>query len=210
MKRTCDLLASGAGLLLLWPLLGAIALAVWLTDGSPVFYRQKRIGRGGRPFKIWKFRTMLHDAESRGLPLTVGADPRITPIGRILRKTKLDELPQLFNVWTGEMSLVGPRPEASRYVALYTPAQRRVLELTPGITDVASIEFCDENEMLEGSPNPEAEYIERVMPEKIRLNLEYAATANPFKDLLVVIHTFTRVASPWRMRTPSPPKKNAA
>jgi len=195
-KRLFDLFWSALGLLLLLPVFLGIALAIKLDDGGPVFFRQQRIGYRGRPFTMWKFRTMVVDAERRGGSLTVGRDPRVTRVGYWLRKTKLDELPQLWNVLKGEMSLVGPRPEVPRYVALYTEEQRRVLELVPGITDPASIRFRHESELLARSPDPERTYVEVVMPEKIRLNLEYAERATVWSDFLVILQTFLSLFRP--------------
>jgi len=189
-KRLFDLFWSALGILLLSPVFLGIALAIKLDDGGPVFFRQSRIGYNGRPFTMWKFRTMVVDAAQRGGLLTVEGDPRITRVGRWLRKTKLDELPQVWNVLKGEMSFVGPRPEVSKYVALYSEAQRRVLELVPGITDPASIRFRHENELLALSPDPERTYIEVVMPEKIRLNLEYAQKSTIWSDFFIILQTF--------------------
>ena len=189
LKRAFDLACTLPGVTLLSPLLLVVAALIKCNDGGPVFYRQQRIGRDGVPFRMWKFRTMVVDAEKRGLPLTVGHDPRITRVGAWLRALKLDELPQLFNVLAGEMSLVGPRPEVNKYVAYYTEAQRRVLALTPGITDPASIRYRDENDLLAQAADPERLYIERIMPEKIRLNLEYAACANCGRDFGVILRT---------------------
>lgn len=195
LKRLFDLLCSGLGLLLLAPLFLVVALIIKLRDNGPVFYKQQRIGYRGRPFRMWKFRTMVVNADKIGMSLTVGRDPRITPIGHLLRQTKLDELPQLINVFVGEMSLVGPRPEVEQYVRLYTPEQARVLEVPPGITDPASIKYSNESEVLAQCEDPEKAYIEQIMPEKIRLNLEYAARANVFTDLLVILRTLARIAS---------------
>lgn len=189
LKRAFDLCCTLPGLALLSPLLLAIAAVIKLDDGGPVFYRQERIGKDGVPFRMWKFRTMVVDADKRGLQLTVGHDPRITRAGEWLRALKLDELPQLFNVVSGEMSLVGPRPEVAKYVALYSEAQRRVLTLIPGITDPASIRYRDENDLLAQASDPERLYIETIMPEKIRLNLEYAATATCRRDFGVILGT---------------------
>ncbi|GAH17100.1 unnamed protein product, partial [marine sediment metagenome] len=147
-KRLFDLFWASLGLVLLSPLFLILALLIKLADGGAVFYRQERVGWRGRPFRVWKFRTMVMNAERMGKPLTVGDDPRITAAGRFLRRFKLDELPQLFNVVRGEMSLVGPRPEVAKYVRLYTPGQRRVLDLVPGITDPASIKYRDESDIL--------------------------------------------------------------
>jgi lipopolysaccharide/colanic/teichoic acid biosynthesis glycosyltransferase len=184
-----DVTASLAGLVLLSPVLAAIAAAIKLDTPGTVFYRQERVGRAGVPFRIWKFRTMVAGAASLGSALTVGDDSRITEVGRLLRRFKLDELPQLANVLTGEMSLVGPRPEVPRYVALYTEAQRRVLDLVPGITDPASIAYRDEATLLAQRPDPEAAYVQEIMPDKIRLNLEYAGRASVRSDLGLIWRT---------------------
>jgi len=188
-KRLMDLLGAGVGLLLLWPFFLAVAIAIKLDDRGPVFFRQERVGRFGRRFRIWKFRTMVMDAEKRGAQVTVGRDPRITRVGHTLRRFKLDEFPQLINVLVGEMSLVGPRPEVPRYVAEYSAEQRVVLELRPGITDPASITFRDEAAVLAEKADPEKAYIEEVMPEKIRINLDYAARASVFSDFAMVLKT---------------------
>ena len=193
LKRACDVTGALLGLAVLWPLLLVIAAAIVVRDGKPVLFRQERVGRDGRPFRLWKFRTMTAGAEQRGRQITVGADPRITRIGRWLRAMKLDELPQLVNVLRGEMSLVGPRPEVPRYVALYTPAQRAVLALTPGITDPASLRYYDESRVLDGAEDPERLYVDQIMPEKIRVNLEYAARATAWSDLGVVFATLRRL-----------------
>ncbi|MGI9952922.1 sugar transferase [Moorellaceae bacterium AZ2] len=200
-KRLFDLFWSLLGLAVLWPLFLLIALLIKLEDGGPVFFRQERVGYKGRPFYIWKFRTMVVDAEKRGKPLTVGLDPRITRVGYWLRKFKLDELPQLINVILGQMSLVGPRPEVPQYVALYAPEQRRVLEMVPGITDPASIAYRRESELLASSPDPERTYIEEIIPEKIRLNLEYAQRATLWTDLVVILRTIISVGA-WRSEGP--------
>ncbi|HEU6453249.1 MAG TPA: sugar transferase [Gemmatimonadaceae bacterium] len=197
-KRVMDVCGSLAGLVVLAPLfvLVGIAIAVdgWEGGSGSVLFAQERVGLRGSRFRMWKFRTMVADAERRGAQLTVGADPRITRVGRWLRRLKLDELPQLFNVLRGEMSLVGPRPEVPRFVALYTEAQRAVLELVPGITDPASIRYRDEASELARAADPERCYIEEIMPEKIHLNLEYAKIATPWTDLLVVLSTIGLVA----------------
>jgi len=198
-KRLFDIVASAIGLLVLWPVFLVIAVLIKLEDGGPVFYRQERIGYKGRPFKIWKFRTMVVNADKLGKPLTVGRDPRITRVGYWLRKFKLDELPQLLNVLLGEMSLVGPRPEVPQYVALYTPEQRKVLDLVPGITDPASIKFANEAELLAEASNPEKFYIEHIMPTKIRLNMEYASHATLWSDILVILKTLVRIVGRVKM-----------
>ena len=188
--RVRDMCAAALGLLVVWPVLLAIAVAIVLDDGRPVLFLQERIGHRGRPFRMWKFRTMVVGAERSGQLLTVGADRRITRVGRWLRRYKLDELPQLVNVFRGEMRLVVPRPEVSRYVALYTPTQRRVLDLVPGITDPASVRFVHESEELAAAAaDAERLYVTDIMPEKIRLNLDYAARANAWTDLSVVLAT---------------------
>jgi lipopolysaccharide/colanic/teichoic acid biosynthesis glycosyltransferase len=185
-KRTLDVVGASLGLVALAPLLVPVAVLIKLQDGGPVFFRQVRVGRHGRRFRIWKFRTMVVDAERLGGTLTVGDDPRITGVGRVLRATKLDELPQLLNVLAGEMSLVGPRPEVPQYVALYGLAESKVLDLVPGITDPASIEYSNESSRLARAADPERFYAEQLMPEKIRLNLEYAARATIWSDLMMI------------------------
>jgi lipopolysaccharide/colanic/teichoic acid biosynthesis glycosyltransferase len=192
-KRLFDLCWTVFGLVLLAPWFLLFALLVWLDDHGPVFFRQERIGQEGKPFRMWKFRTMVVNAEALGKQITVGRDPRITRVGALLRKSKMDELPQLFNVLAGEMSLVGPRPEVPRYVREYTPEQRRVLALMPGITDPASIKYRDESEVLDAAPDPERTYLDEVMPEKIRLNLDYAAHATVWSDFGVILQTLARI-----------------
>jgi lipopolysaccharide/colanic/teichoic acid biosynthesis glycosyltransferase len=189
MARAFDLVASILGLLVLLPFLLVIGLVIRLEGSGPVFFRQERIGRDGRPFRIWKFRTMVVDAERSGRLITVGEDRRITRSGAWLRRWKLDELPQLLNVLLGQMSFVGPRPEVPRYVALYTEEQRRVLELRPGITDIASIAYRNESELLEGQEDPEAYYIQRILPDKIRMNLDYAGRATIWRNIKVILAT---------------------
>jgi lipopolysaccharide/colanic/teichoic acid biosynthesis glycosyltransferase len=188
-KRTFDLFWSLLGLALLSPLLVLVALAVKLEDGGPVFFRQSRIGRGGGPFRIWKFRTMVVDAERLGRSITVGEDPRITRAGRFLRRTKLDEFPQLLNVVAGDMSLVGPRPEVPKYVDLYTEDQRAILALRPGITDLASIKYRHESELLAEAQNPDETYVQTILPDKLRINQAYAAQAGLWSDFLVILAT---------------------
>lgn len=195
-KRAFDLAAGVAGLIALSPLLLGCAIAVKLHDGGPILFRHRRVGRGGNEFPMLKFRSMVVNADKLGGPLTVGADVRITPIGNLLRKTKLDELPQLFNVVAGDMSFVGPRPEVAKYVALYSVEQRRVLELTPGITDPASIAFAGESELLAEQPDPERYYIETIMPRKIAINLAYAQHASLLSDILTILKTFLRILAP--------------
>lgn len=191
-KRVFDLFWAILGLAVIWPLFVLVALLIKLGDRGPVSFRQQRIGYKGRPFHIRKFRTMVLNAEQLGKPLTVGQrDPRITPTGYWLRRFKLDELPQLLNVLAGEMSLVGPRPEVPRYVALYTPEQRLVLGLVPGITDPASIEYRHESAMLAAVPDPEQTYVKEIMPVKICINLEYAKTSTLSSDFAVIVKTLS-------------------
>ena len=189
VKRTFDMIWATVGLLLLWPLFLFVGLLIKLEDGGSIFFRQRRVGRHGHTFRMWKFRTMLVDAELKGSALTVGRDPRITRVGHWLRATKIDELPQLLNVWTGEMSLVGPRPEVQKYVDLYSVGQRQVLGLRPGITDLASVKYRRESDLLAASSDPDRTYVEEIMPEKIRINLEYAAQASAWKDFRVILLT---------------------
>lgn len=188
-KRAFDLFGAGLGVVLLAPLLALLALLVKAEDGGPVLFKQERVGYRGRRFRIWKFRTMVPNAEARGLPLTVGRDPRVTRIGAWLRPRKLDELPQLFNVLAGDMSLVGPRPDVPRYVDLYRAPERRVLELVPGMTDEASLRYLGEGAMLGAAAEPERHYLTEIAPEKIRLSLEYAARATVWSDLRVIFET---------------------
>ncbi|MEM4479609.1 MAG: sugar transferase [Candidatus Methanomethylicaceae archaeon] len=192
-KRIFDLFWTIIGFFILSPLFLVIMLIIKLEDGGPVFFRQERIGYKGKPFIIYKFRTMIVDADKKGSLITVGKDPRITKVGYWLRKTKLDELPQLFNVLKGEMSLVGPRPEVARYVNLYTEAQKKVLDLIPGMTDFASIEYIDENEILARSEKPEEVYINEIMPKKIELNLKYASNISLWNDFLIIVKTFLKL-----------------
>ena len=188
-KRLFDVSWTLVGLAVLWPAFVLLGLMVALSDGGPVFYRHERVGRRGRLFRMLKFRTMAVNADRMGGPLTVGRDPRITRVGYWIRKLKLDELPQLWNVLTGDMSLVGPRPEVPRYVSRYTPAQARVLELMPGITDRASIAYRNESELLASAHDPEQLYVAQIMPDKIRLNLEYAAQATVWTDFRTILVT---------------------
>lgn len=202
-KRAFDLLVACGGLLLLAPLLLLIALAVKLDSPGPVFFRQQRVGRNGAPFRIHKFRTMVHDPLERGPQITSGADPRITRVGAYLRRTKLDELAQLVDVVQGSMSLVGPRPEVPRYVALYPQALRaKVLSVRPGITDLASIEFRDENDLLARAADPEHEYVHVVMPRKLALAASYVDQASFATDLRLIGRTLATVWAPRREAVP--------
>lgn len=187
-KRLFDLLGAALGLLLLAPLLLLVALWVKLDSPGPVFFRQERVGRYGRPFRIHKFRTMRQGAS--GLALTVGEDSRITRAGRWLRRTRLDELPQLIDVLVGDMSLVGPRPEVPRYVAHYPPALReRALAVRPGITDPASLDYIDEAALLARAADPEREYIEVILPAKLQRAADYAERASLATDLALLWRT---------------------
>lgn len=192
-KRCFDVAASAVGLLAISPLLFLIALCIKLSDWGPVFFFQERIGWKGVPFKIIKFRTMILNAERLGLSITKDGDPRVTRCGRFLRKSKLDELPQLFNVLVGEMSFVGPRPEVARYVANYTAEQRMVLLLKPGITDLATLEFRNEEGLLSEAQDTERFYREFCVPRKIELNLDYSKRANLWEDLKIILHTLLPV-----------------
>jgi len=189
-KRLFDLALAVCALLLLLPLLLALAVLIKFDSSGPVFFRQERVGRFGVPFRIHKFRTMVADASARGLPLTVGADPRITRVGAWLRRTRLDELPQLIDVLRGCMSLVGPRPEVPRYVQHYPAALReRALAVRPGITDPSSLDFLDEAAALAAAVDPEREYIERILPVKLQRAADYAAHATLWTDLRVIART---------------------
>ena len=193
LKRLMDIAVSGCALAVLWPVLLLIALAIKIDDPGPVFYRQVRVGRGGRTFRIFKFRTMVVDADKKGLAITVGRDNRITRVGALLRRTKLDELAQLINVFTGDMSFVGPRPEVQKYVDLYTPYQRQVLLVRPGITDYASIAYRNENDLLAGAEDPERMYIDVIMPDKIELNMKYLRETSPAADIRLIFGTILAV-----------------
>lgn len=193
-KRLFDLFFTIPGLIVLSPLFAIIALWIKIDSSGPVFFRQERVGRNGIIFRIFKFRTMCINAEAKGRQITVGEDPRITASGRFLRKYKLDELPQLFNVLTGDMSLVGPRPEVPRYVALYPEDVRTVvLSVPPGITDYASIEYKDENEILGKATDPDKAYIEEVMPVKLDYCQRYVASRTLIVDFSLIIATFKAI-----------------
>ena len=185
-----DLLFAVGGLLLFSPLMLGIALAIKLDSRGPVFFRQERVGRHGRVFRIHKFRTMVHRAEAHGRQITVGADARITRVGRWIRDRRLDEIPQLIDVLKGDMSIVGPRPEVPRYVALYAPQVReKVLSVRPGITDPASLAFRDEASMLARAEDPEREYVEVIMPRKLQHAMAYAERASVWTDLVLIGRT---------------------
>lgn len=194
LKRTFDFLASIAGLLVLAPLYLVLAVLVKVDSPGPVFFRQERVGRHGKIFRIHKFRTMVMDADCNGLQITVGADARITRIGNKLRKYKLDELPQLIDVVCGDMSLVGPRPEVPRYVACYPDDVRDiVLSVRPGITDWASIEYKDENRILGLADDPNRTYVDEVLPIKLRYYLEYVENYSFAEDLRIIFATLVAI-----------------
>ncbi len=196
MKRLLDIVLATAGLVLLSPLMLAVALAIKLGDRGPVLFKQERVGRHFKPFRIFKFRTMVADAEARGPGVTPLGDPRITRVGRFLRDTKLDELPQLLNVLRGEMSLVGPRPELSRYVRLYPDEFRDVLKLRPGITDLASIAYRHESLLLDGHDDAETQYLRTILPDKLRLARIYVERASLAYDLRLILETLLLLAYP--------------
>jgi lipopolysaccharide/colanic/teichoic acid biosynthesis glycosyltransferase len=189
-KRIFDLVVAGGGLLLILPIIAAIALTIKLTSDGPVLFRQVRVGRREQPFSIMKFRTMTADAPSRGPQITLGADPRITPVGAVLRRYKLDELQQLFNVVFGDMSLVGPRPETPDYVAHYPIGERReIFQVRPGITDNASITFSNESELLGRAENPLDYYVNVILPKKRALYLDYVRNRSFFGDIAIIWRT---------------------
>lgn len=200
-KRFFDLVASSIGLFGCLPVMGLIALAIKWEDGGPILYRGRRVGRHGKTFYIYKFRTMVVDAEKKGGPSTAGDDPRLTKAGRLLRKYKLDELSQLMNVVKGEMSLVGPRPEVQHYVDLFTEEEQVILSVRPGITDWASIWNSDEGAVLAGSDDPEKKYMETIRPTKIKLQLEYVKNRSFFTDLHILFLT-TRAMLTGQSRLP--------
>ena len=193
LKRLFDLLLSSVGLILLSPVILVLALLIKLHDRGPVFYRGERVGRGGTIFRIYKFRSMVVNAEKTGVSSTTKEDPRVTPIGRFLRKTKLDELPQLLNVFSGQMSIVGPRPEVKKFTDLYDDKEKVLLELQPGITDYASLWDINEAEVLAGSSDPDKDYMEKIRPEKIRLQLKYWRERSLWTDIKIVLLTIRKM-----------------
>lgn len=193
MKRIFDIVFSTIGLLILSPFFLLISMFIVIGSGFPVFYLQKRVGKNGKDFSLFKFRTMRKNADKAGLLTVGGRDPRVTSIGYYLRKYKLDELPQLLNVLFGTMSLVGPRPEVRKYVDLYTEEQKKVLQVKPGITDYASIEYFNENELLAASKDPETTYIKEVMPAKLELNKKYLEDPGLLSDLKIITMTLSRI-----------------
>ena len=193
IKRLFDIVFSLIGILILSPFFLLFALLIIINSGFPVFYTQERIGKNELAFSLLKFRTMHSGADKKGL-LTVGdRDSRITGIGYFLRKYKLDELPQLFNVLFGDMSLVGPRPEVKKYTDMYNAEQKKALSVKPGITDYASIEYSNENELLSNSADPEQEYISKVMPAKLKLNLKYIQDQGLLTDFKIILKTLAKI-----------------
>ena len=190
MKRCFDIIASGVGLVILCPLFLIIGVWIKVDSKGPVFYRQVRVGRYNKDFRIFKFRSMRVGSDKGSLVTIGGHDPRITKSGFLIRKFKLDELPQLINVFIGDMSLVGPRPEVRHYVDFWTPKQMHVLDVRPGITDPASIKFRNENELMEKAEDPEKYYIEVIMQEKLELYLEYVSNHTFWGDIMLIFKTF--------------------
>lgn len=192
-KRIFDIIVSGLGLVLLSPLLAGVSLLVKLTSQGPVLYKQIRVGKDERPFTLYKFRTMRQGADRDGPLVTSADDARITRVGLFLRRTKLDELPQLVNVLKGDMSLVGPRPEVPRYVRFYTEEQKRVFAVRPGITDRATIYFRDEERLLAQAEDREAFYVGEILPVKLKMNLEYLEEASFLTDVKIILQTLWRI-----------------
>lgn len=192
-KRIFDISAAFIGIAVFLPLFLVVAILISSESKGGVFYRQVRIGKDGKPFRIMKFRTMVADADKKGLAITVGADSRITKTGKFLRASKIDELPQLFNVFVGQMSFVGPRPEVKKYVDMYDETQKAVLLVRPGITEYASIVYCEENALLQDSVDPEATYINEIMPRKLEMNLNYIKSFSFIGDIGIIIKTFCAI-----------------
>ncbi len=193
MKRVFDIVASGLGLVVLSPIFAVLAVWIKCDSKGPVFYRQVRVGRGNKDFRIYKFRSMRQGADKKGLITVGGRDPRVTRSGYYIRKYKLDEFPQLINVFVGDMSLVGPRPEVRKYVDMYTPEQMRVLDVRPGITSLASLRYRNENELLAQADDPDRCYVEKVMPDKIAIDLEYVANAGLWTDIKLIFATIAAI-----------------
>ncbi len=193
MIRLFDICFSTVGLIILSPLFLILAIWIKLDSSGPVFYKQIRVGKDNKDFKLFKFRSMVTNADKKGLITVGGRDPRVTRSGYFIRKYKLDELPQLINVFKGDMSLVGPRPEVRRYVDMYDENQRKVLTVKPGITDYASIEYIDENEILGKAEEPEKVYIEKIMPEKIKYNMKYINNRSVKEYFKIVFLTFRKI-----------------
>lgn len=187
--RCFDILVSFFGIVFLLPLFAITALVIRTKDGSPILFKQERVGKNGKIFKILKYRTMSVKQKENSSQITVGEDQRITKTGKTLRKLKIDELPQLFNVLKGEMSFVGPRPEVKKYVDLYDDLQKEILKIKPGITELASLKYYNESEILGASDDPEREYIEKIMPDKIMLNLQYIKKMGFFYNIGIILRT---------------------
>lgn len=187
--RCFDILVSFFGIVSLLPLFAITALVIRIKDGSPILFKQERVGKNGKIFKILKYRTMSVKQKENSSQITIGEDQRITKTGRTLRKLKIDELPQLFNVLKGEMSFVGPRPEVKKYVDLYDDLQKEILKIKPGITELASLKYYNESEILGASDDPEREYIEKIMPDKIMLNLQYIKKMGFFYNIGIILRT---------------------
>jgi len=200
MKRLFDIVLSSIGLLILLPLFALVSLLIKVDSRGPVFFRQERVGKNFAPFRIYKFRTMAADTEGPGSLITVGGDSRVTKVGRVLRASKIDELPQLLNVLKGEMSLVGPRPEVRKYVQLFEADYKKLLMIRPGITDPAAIQYSSEETLLAGSDNWEEDYIGKILPEKIKLSLEYVDNHTVLTDIKLIIKTVLKT-SPLHRKT---------
>ncbi len=194
LKRLFDIFFSFLGLLVLAPLFVVVAILVKIDSKGPVFFSHTRMGRGFKPFHVYKFRTMVNGAERMGASVTASSDKRITRLGRLLRKTKIDELPQLLNVLKGDMSLVGPRPEVREYVELYASEYRRLLSVRPGITDPASLRYAEEEGVLALSPSWEEEYRKKILPDKIKLSLEYVENHSLVMDVSLILKTVVKAA----------------
>lgn len=195
MKRLFDIISSGIGLLILSPLFLIVAIWVKLDSPGPVFYKQVRVGRDNKDFYLYKFRSMRVGSDKKGLITVGGHDPRVTRSGYYIRKYKLDEFPQLINVFKGDMSLVGPRPEVRKYVDLYTPEQMHVLDVRPGITDLASIRYRNENELLAKASDPEQYYRDVIMQDKLNINLEYVHNHSIWGDIKLIFKTFSAIVA---------------
>lgn len=193
MKRIFDFLSSLIGVIVLSPLLLIISILIKMDSRGPVFYRGLRAGKNKKPFKIFKFRTLVINADKIGGPSTSDNDPRMTKIGKFLRKHKLDELPQLFNIIKGEMSIVGPRPEVLEYAKLYNKEEEIVFTVRPGITDLASLWNSDEGAILKGSPDPEKTYLEKIRPEKVRLQMKYVKERTFLNDIKIIFKTIKKI-----------------
>lgn len=195
VKRLFDIFASGIGLLVLSPLFLVVAIWIKCDSKGPVFYKQQRVGRGNKDFWLYKFRSMRPGSDKQGLITVGGRDPRVTRSGYFIRKYKLDELPQLINVFIGDMSLVGPRPEVRKYVDMYTLEQIHVLDVRPGITDLASIRYRNENELLEQAEDPDRYYVEVIMQDKLKINLKYVAEHSFWYDIKLIFMTFWEIVA---------------